>query len=137
MRLSIFLKGAVCLLALALAIGAAASNQEQEQSQDQGQDQSQNQDPTGGIRGTVLDDSGTGIGGARITVSGGSAPAVDVATDTGGDYATPNLPDGKYNVIVSAKGFKDSQLDVEVSGDMVSLDVTLERVKDATSAPQI
>lgn len=136
MRVSSFLKVAVCLLALAFAIGGVASSQEQGQDQGQGQSQSPDQDPTGGIRGTISNSSGEGIPDARITASGGPGPAADITADNAGDYFV-KLPPGTYKVIISAQGFKAFQQDVEVNAEMVEVDAMLEPDPDAKPAQQV
>jgi outer membrane receptor protein involved in Fe transport len=62
---------------------------------------------TGTLVGTVLDSSGAVIAGASVTAKN-TDTAVTYNTTTGseGFYTVPNLPPGRYDVTVQAKGFK-------------------------------
>jgi Carboxypeptidase regulatory-like domain len=120
-----FPRNAVCLVMLVFVVGAVAWGQDEDQ------------DPTGGIRGTIAAASGDRLPGARITLGGGPGPAVDMNADEAGDYVLLKVPEGKYHMIVSAKGFKAFEADVEVFSEMVDLDVSLEPDRDAKPAPQM
>ena len=58
------------------------------------------------ISGTVLDESGSAVAGAEVTVTQtatGSSRAV--TTDADGNYTFPNLPVGPYQLQVRKQGF--------------------------------
>jgi len=69
---------------------------------------------TGSIVGTVTDSTGAVVSGAKITITGPTGQTVKVTTSGQGAYSTGNLVPGAYTVRVEAKGFKTSQLPVEV-----------------------
>jgi hypothetical protein len=67
----------------------------------------QGQTSTGGITGTITDQSGAGIAGAAITltlVSTGSAQSL--TSSSSGTYALTSLQPGEYDVQISAHGFQ-------------------------------
>jgi hypothetical protein len=67
----------------------------------------QGQTSTGGITGTITDQSGAGIAGASITltlVSTGSAQSL--TSSSSGTYALTSLQPGEYDVQISAHGFQ-------------------------------
>ncbi|WP_158749339.1 carboxypeptidase-like regulatory domain-containing protein [Acidobacterium sp. S8] len=66
------------------------------------------QEVTGTILGTVTDNSGAVVPGAKVTITNTDRGAVlrVVTTNKGGDYSAPQLPIGKYMVTVEAAGFK-------------------------------
>lgn len=72
---------------------------------------------TGSISGTVTDATGAVVPGAKVTVSGSTGQTVTVTTGAQGGYATGSLVPGAYKVRVEAKGFKTTQLPVEVRVD--------------------
>jgi hypothetical protein len=84
---------------------------------------------SGSILGTVLDNTGAGVGDAKVTivnVDRGTTQAV--TTDPSGDYNVPFLPPGNYRVTVEKSGFKKQQsaptkLDVD---QRARIDFTLE-----------
>ena len=84
---------------------------------------------TGSITGTVKDSSGAAITGASVIVTSPERGITrEMSTNSSGDYNEPALPQGSYDVIVSAPGFKKYQakgvvLDV---AQKARLDVTLE-----------
>ena len=62
---------------------------------------------TGGISGTVTDQSGGAVPGAMVTVTDAErGTARQLTTDTAGAYAAPNLIPGTYNVRVEFQGFR-------------------------------
>ncbi len=83
----------------------------------------------GSITGTVKDQSGAAIAGANVVVSNtdqGISRQMD--TNSSGDYNQSSLPPGKYDLAVTAAGFKKFQakgivLDV---AQKARVDVTLE-----------
>jgi Carboxypeptidase regulatory-like domain/TonB-dependent Receptor Plug Domain len=84
---------------------------------------------TGSITGTVKDPSGASIAGATVVVSSPDRGITrSMSTNSTGDYNQSALPQGSYDVIVSATGFKKFQakgvvLDV---AQKARVDVTLE-----------
>jgi hypothetical protein len=71
---------------------------------------------TGSIAGTVLDNSGSVIVGATITVINGTGSTQKGVSNEKGEFLIGGLPLGKYKVEVTAQGFKDfSATDVEVA----------------------
>src|SRR3974377_1502621 len=66
------------------------------------------QEESGKISGTVMDQSGSGVPSAKLTVTNTDRNVVirTVATDSSGVYSAPLLPVGNYALKVEAKGFK-------------------------------
>src|SRR6202521_767871 len=70
---------------------------------------------TGSVQGTVTDQSGALVAGAKVTITNKSTRRViNVATTSAGAYASGALTPGDYTVRVEAKGFKTSELGVVV-----------------------
>src|SRR5882672_5707420 len=64
---------------------------------------------TGSILGTVKDNSGAAVKGARVTVTDlARSAATNYTTDEEGNYNAPFLIPGAYSVSVEAQGFKKS-----------------------------
>ncbi len=62
---------------------------------------------TGSILGTVKDNSGAAVKGAKVTVTDtGKSTTTDFVTDEEGNYQAPFLIPGNYTIAVSAQGFK-------------------------------
>src|SRR5215472_16053013 len=103
------------------------------------------QNPTGSIRGTVIDEPGAVIQKANVTVTSKSTgEARKVTTNEEGVYTVDNLLPGDYDVKIEASGFStvSEQVTVQV-GNTASGNATL-RVGAAnivvdvvTAAPQI
>ncbi|MGH9665149.1 MAG: carboxypeptidase-like regulatory domain-containing protein, partial [Bryobacteraceae bacterium] len=66
------------------------------------------QSDTGTIRGTVLDNSGAAVPGARVTVTDQrtNITAFKVLTDDAGRYTAPALKASAYSISAEAQGFK-------------------------------
>jgi len=64
----------------------------------------------GTITGKVSDSAGTGISGASVSYSGGSA-----TTDTNGNYTLASVAPGTYSVTASAPGYNSSTSTVAVN----------------------
>ena len=80
---------------------------------------------TGTVLGTVRASDGGALAGARVSVQ---LPARVVTTDQAGRYALPDLPSGRYEVVVSAIGSRLARRNVVVvAGQRTTLDVQLER----------
>jgi hypothetical protein len=61
---------------------------------------------TARLAGTVLDPSGLGLAGARVTVTEGlRAFTRDTTTSSSGEYVFPSLPVGNYKITVTMSGF--------------------------------
>src|SRR6516225_3924396 len=84
---------------------------------------------TGVIVGTVIDPTGATIFGATVTLRDAATNAVRTAsTNQAGRYDFPNLPPGKYDLIINKSGFRQakfSNVDVVV-GESRTLDVKLD-----------
>src|SRR5579871_64630 len=83
----------------------------------------------GSITGTVKDPSGAAIAGANVVITNTDQGITrEMDTNSSGDYNQSALPQGKYDIIVTAPGFKKFQakevvLDV---AEKARVDVTLE-----------
>lgn len=62
----------------------------------------------GGVSGTISDNTGAVIPGAKVTVAG-DADTRTITTDASGQYTVTNLTPGKYNISVEKENFKTSQ----------------------------
>src|SRR5450432_917711 len=84
---------------------------------------------TGSITGTVKDPSGASVAGAAVVVTSPERGITRQTTSNStGEYNEPALPEGTYNVIVTAAGFKKSQvkaLKLDVA-EKARVDVSLE-----------
>jgi Carboxypeptidase regulatory-like domain/TonB dependent receptor len=82
----------------------------------------------GRILGTVSDESGAVVRGAKVTITNVETGLVrTLDSNEAGDYVAPNLPPGLYNISVEAPGFKrveHTQVRVEVAKD-AHIDITL------------
>lgn len=64
-------------------------------------------DPTGTIAGTIVDQTGASVVGAKVTVAALATGLSRAAVSAGdGGYVFPLLPTGAYNVTVEASGFR-------------------------------
>ena len=101
-----------CLLVLCVSVGSLHA-----------------QTTNGGIQGTVTDPNGAAVSGASVT-SRNLDTGLTQATSTtdAGIYSLPNLPPGRYSVVVEAPGLKKySQEGVSVlTGTTVSLDIPMQ-----------
>jgi carboxypeptidase family protein len=103
------------------------------------------QETTGGLQGTVKDQSGAVIPSAHVVVHAASLVGdKGIDTDGSGYFRFANLPPGEYNVTVSAKGFRTAKRDLVLEvGHLPSIDFTLdvgsttEVVEVSGAAPQI
>src|SRR5580698_9438777 len=71
----------------------------------------------GNIVGTVTDSTGAVVAGAKITVTGPTGQTIKTVSNGQGGYSTGALVPGAYSVRVEAKGFKTTQLVVNVQVD--------------------
>jgi len=87
------------------------------------------QETTGGLQGTITDQSGAVVGGADVTLVGSTLVGTKtLKTDGKGYYHFANLPPGNYNLTATAQGFKSIKRDgitLEV-GHLPTLNLTLE-----------
>ncbi|HEY6342824.1 MAG TPA: TonB-dependent receptor [Bryobacteraceae bacterium] len=87
------------------------------------------QGAAGSIAGAVVDTSGASIAGAKVTITDTQRGLTrDLATDSAGAYAAPNLNPGTYSVRVEVQGFKiydRNNIVLGVSQD-IRVDVELE-----------
>jgi Carboxypeptidase regulatory-like domain len=101
-----------CTLLLILAASAAAFAQD-----------------TATLNGTVHDSTGAIVAGAEVTVSNTSIGISKTTTSNAdGDWVVPYLPNGAYDISISAKGFKKYEANGVVLrvGQKARVDVTLE-----------
>jgi hypothetical protein len=107
-----FLRTAVCVLLAALWASTAAFAQD-----------------TGQITGTVHDSSGAVLPGANVTVSNKSTGLNRLTvSNSSGEYLVAGLPQGRYDISVSAPGFKEFVAHGVVldAAQKLRVDVTLE-----------
>lgn len=87
------------------------------------------QETTGGLQGTISDQSGAVISNAEVTLIGTSLVGTKaLKTDSSGYYRFANLPPGGYTLTVTASGFKTEKragLTIEI-GHLPTLNLTLE-----------
>src|ERR1700719_3549318 len=64
------------------------------------------QETTGGLQGTIKDQTGAVVPGAHVSITGtGLVGTKETDTDSGGHYNFANLPPGTYEITVTATGF--------------------------------
>src|SRR5208282_254877 len=68
----------------------------------------------GSISGTVTDASGAVVPNARVTMTGPTGQTVHATTSGAGTYSSGALVPGTYSVRAEAKGFKTTQMSVDV-----------------------
>lgn len=72
---------------------------------------------TGSILGTVTNDSGAVVRGAKVTITGPTGQTIIVTISDQGTYSSGLLIPGVYTVRVEAKGFKTTKLPLDVRVD--------------------
>jgi len=72
---------------------------------------------TGNIVGTVTDSTGAVVSGAKVTITGSTGQTIKTTTSGTGLYSSGALVPGSYTVRVEAKGFKTTQLTLNVQVD--------------------
>ena len=72
------------------------------------------QSAKGEIRGTVTDQTGALIPGAQVAITGEDGKAITVTTGRDGAYRFAAVTPGMYQMVVTAKGFADAAMGVEV-----------------------
>jgi hypothetical protein len=76
---------------------------------------------TGSIQGTITDQSGAVVPGARVTITNkGTGQSIVVTSTSTGSYASGALVPGDYNVRIEAKGFKTAEAPVIVQVNVTS-----------------
>src|SRR5882724_8983014 len=85
-------------------------------------------DLTGDVLGTVTDQSGAGVAGAKVTIKNLNTGVTRViTTGQGGEFSAPQLEIGKYQVTVEKDGFKTLSQGVTVqSGEKTVMETKLE-----------
>jgi iron complex outermembrane recepter protein len=85
------------------------------------------QTPPGRLTGSVRDESGAGLPGARVAITDAQGTTTAATTDSSGAYALPDLKPGRYVVQVSLQGFSTvTRREVSVAGgSSQALDITL------------
>lgn len=81
--------------------------------------------PTGGIRGTVVDEAGRPIENAEVVIRQLQYVAV---TSTTGQFVVTNVKAGRYNLNVRALGYSSVSARVSVGDMLVAVSFTLKRV---------
>ena len=84
--------------------------------------------PTGILQGTITDESGALVPGARITVSNASGPVKSVTSGNDGAYSMAGLPPGSYSVTASSPGLAQiapAAVDISGAGRAAKLDIQL------------
>jgi Carboxypeptidase regulatory-like domain len=77
---------------------------------------------TSTVNGRVIDESGTAIAGARITLTPDGAPSgIDTVSDADGRYSIAIVPAGVFRIDVSADGFVGRTSTGVAAGEIVSL----------------
>ncbi len=69
---------------------------------------------TGSIVGTVTDSTGAVVAAARVTIVGSTGQTIKATTNGQGGYSSGSLIPGAYTVRIEAKGFKTTQLALDV-----------------------
>src|SRR5215472_8685662 len=85
------------------------------------------------LRGTVTDESGALVPGAKVTVSNAAGPVKSAVSGDDGSYSIAGIPPGKYTVTAAASGlvqFQPATLDISNGGTAtlnLKLRVSLEK----------
>ena len=78
------------------------------------------QDPTGGVKGTVVNRNGRqGVENAKLVLLQGANPIATVHSAADGTFLIENLPDGMYTLVIDAPDFLETQVQVTVNGGYV------------------
>jgi hypothetical protein len=93
---------------------------------------------TGSIQGTVTDQSGALVAGAKVTITNkATSRVINVATTSAGAYASGALTPGDYVVRVEAKGFKTSEAPLTVQVGVTSSGNIKLQVGEATQVVEV
>lgn len=78
------------------------------------------QEPTGGVKGTVVNRNGRQpVENARLLLMQGAAEIASVTSAQDGTFLIPALPDGSYTLVIEAPEFLESQVQVTVNDGYV------------------
>lgn len=69
---------------------------------------------TGSIVGTITDSSGAVVQGAKVTITGPTGQLLTATSNAQGGYSIGDLVPGSYKARIEAKGFKTTQLPLDV-----------------------
>jgi hypothetical protein len=85
------------------------------------------QDAGATLKGTILDTAGKAVPNAKVSVKNiSTGQAVEIQTDSAGQYTAPDLAAGDYEISVSAEGFSTNISKVTVSaGGAQTMNLTL------------
>ncbi|HXM66072.1 MAG TPA: carboxypeptidase regulatory-like domain-containing protein [Candidatus Acidoferrum sp.] len=87
----------------------------------------------GSISGTVTDSTGAVVPNAKVTMTGTTGQTVHATTSAAGTYSSGALVPGAYSVRAEAKGFKTTQLDLDVQvNNTASGNIKLEIGQEST-----
>jgi hypothetical protein len=93
---------------------------------------------TGSIQGTVTDQSGALVAGAKVTITNkATGRVINVATTSAGAYTSGALTPGDYVVRVEAKGFKTSEAPLTVQVGVTSSGNIKLQVGEATQVVEV
>jgi len=83
---------------------------------------------TGSIQGTVTDNTGAALPGAKVTITNqGTKSGRDFTTNSTGFYNSGSIPPGNYKVRVESKGFRVTETDVTATvGNITPVNVKME-----------
>ncbi len=85
------------------------------------------QETVGSMKGSVADDVGTPIAGARIEATGPMGTLATVS-DESGQFRFPRTPAGSYKVVAKFAGFIDAATDVNVTlGDAMTVNFSMQK----------
>ena len=79
------------------------------------------------LHGTVMDESGALVPGAKVTVSNAAGPVKSATSGDDGTYSIAGLAPGKYTVVATSQGlvqFQPSTVDIATGGN-AALDLKL------------
>jgi outer membrane receptor protein involved in Fe transport len=88
------------------------------------------------ISGTVVDrQGGLPIPGAQLTLVQGLTAIASTASDRSGKFAFPAVPQGVYNIQVTARGYQTARSeDIYLAGGPATVSLALSRAQSATAA---
>jgi hypothetical protein len=93
---------------------------------------------TGSVQGTVTDQSGALVAGAKVTITNkATGRVINVTTTSAGAYASGALTPGDYVVRVEAKGFKTSEASFTVQVGVTSSGNIKLQVGEATQVVEV
>lgn len=86
----------------------------------------QAQSLTGSLQGTVTDQAGAVVQGARIGLRSTSAQVTqETVSDSQGQFSLKNLPAGEYTLVIEKKGFQPRQQTIAMTSDLAPMTLTL------------